>query len=337
MSATVVTPITLLTGFLGSGKTTLLNHVLADAAFADTAVIVNEFGDIPIDHALVRKANENVVVLPGGCVCCRVAGDLVNALRELHFQRAADAIPPFRRAVIETTGLADPAPILATLIEMPVVAARYSLAGVVTTVDGEHGARTLDEHPQALKQAAIADRLVITKADLAPAAALDALAGRLATLNPGARIERCVLGAVDPATLFDIGLRRSDATTHANGWLNAGAYARAGGDGARHDASIASFVWTTARPVDWSALADAFEALLDTAGERILRVKGLVNVAGEAGPTAIHAVQHSLYPPAKLADWPDADRTTRIVFIVRGLEEAFVARTLHDFLSTVPA
>jgi G3E family GTPase len=336
MSATVVTPVTLLTGFLGSGKTTLLNHVLGDKAWADTAVIVNEFGDIPVDHALVRKASENVVVLPSGCVCCRVAGDLVNALRDLHFQRAANAIPPFRRAVIETTGLADPAPILATLIEMPVVAARYSLAGVVTTVDGEHGARTLDEHPEALKQAAVADRLVITKADLASPAALDALGARLALLNPGARIVRSVLGGVDPGTLFDIGLRRSDASTHVDGWLNAGAYARVGG-ATRHDPSIASFVWTSTKPVDWNALADAFEALLDTAGDRILRVKGLVNVAGEPGPTAIHAVQHSLYPPAKLAEWPDADRTTRIVFIVRNLEESFVARTLDEFLSTVSA
>jgi G3E family GTPase len=336
MSATVVTPITLLTGFLGSGKTTLLNHVLSNAAYGDTAVIVNEFGDIPVDHALVRKSSENVVVLPSGCVCCRVAGDLVNALRELHFQRAANAIPPFRRAVIETTGLADPAPILATLIEMPVVAARYSLAGVVTTVDGEHGARTLDAHAEAVKQAAIADRLVITKADLAPPAALDALAARLMLLNPGARLVRSVLGAVDPATLFDLGLRRSDETTQVGSWLNAGAYARVG-DGARHDPSIASFVWTSAKPVDWNALADGFEALLDTAGERILRVKGLVNVAGEPGPTAIHAVQHSLYPPAKLAQWPDADRSTRIVFIVRGLEESFVTRTLDEFLSTVSA
>ena len=336
MSASVVTPVTLLTGFLGSGKTTLLNHVLADAAFADTAIIVNEFGDIPIDHALVRKASENVVVLPSGCVCCRVAGDLVNALRDLHFQRAANAIPPFRRAVIETTGLADPAPILATLIEMPVVAARYSLAGVVTTVDGEHGVRTLDAHAEALKQAAVADRLVITKADRASPAALDALGARMALLNPGARIVRSVLGVVDPGTLFDIGLRRSDAAMHVDGWLNAGAYARAGG-ATRHDPSIASFVWTSTKPVDWNALADAFEALLDTAGDRILRVKGLVNVAGEAGPTAIHAVQHSLYPPAKLAEWPDADRTTRIVFIVRDLEQLFVARTLNEFLSTVPA
>jgi G3E family GTPase len=335
MSATVVTPITLLTGFLGSGKTTLLNHVLSDAAHGDTAVIVNEFGAIPVDHALVRKSSENVVVLPSGCVCCRVAGDLVNALRELHFQRAANAIPPFRRAVIETTGLADPAPILATLIEMPVVAARYSLAGVVTTVDGEHGMRTLDAHAEALKQAAVADRLVITKADLVSPATLDALQARLAALNPGGGIVRAAMGAVDASVLFDIGLRRGD-TTNATGWLNAGAYARVGGT-ARHDPSISSFVWSTGKAVDWNALADAFEALLDTAGERILRVKGLVNVAGEAGPTAIHAVQHSLYPPAKLAAWPDADHTTRIVFIVRGIEESFVARTLNDFLSTVPA
>ncbi len=168
MTATALTPVTLLTGYLGSGKTTLLNRVLRDPAFADCAVLVNEFGAVPIDHLLVRESSENIVVMANGCVCCSVAGDLVQALRDLYFKRAAGEIPAFRRAVIETTGLADPAPILHTLIEMPVVAARYALSGVVTTVDAEHGMATLDRHRESVKQAAVADRIVITKTDPCP-------------------------------------------------------------------------------------------------------------------------------------------------------------------------
>ena len=167
MTATTVTPVTLLTGFLGSGKTTLLNRLLGHPAAGDCAVIVNEFGPVAIDHALVRTASENVVLLPSGCVCCQVAGDLVQAMRDLYFKRAAGEIPAFRRAIVETTGLADPAPLARTLIELPLVAARYSLSGIVTTVDGQHGMGQLDSHPEAVKQAAVADRLVITKADLA--------------------------------------------------------------------------------------------------------------------------------------------------------------------------
>ena len=199
MAETPVTPVTVLTGFLGSGKTTLLNAMLADPRYADTAVLVNEWGEIAIDHALVRSSSENVVTLPSGCICCRVAGELLGTLRELHFQRASGAVPPFRRVVIETTGLADPAPLLATLIEMPAVAARYSLAGVVTTVDAEHGMATLDAHPEAVKQAAIADRLVITKVDRADGATVDALEARLREMNPGAVILRKGIEAPDPA------------------------------------------------------------------------------------------------------------------------------------------
>ena len=186
------TPVTVLTGFLGSGKTTLLNRLLADPRFRDTAVLVNEWGEIAIDHALVRASSENVVTLPSGCICCRVAGELLGTLRELHFQRAAGAVPPFRRVVIETTGLADPAPLLATLIEMPAVAARYSLAGVVTTVDAEHGMATLDAHPEAVKQAALADRLVVTKVVRAAPERVRELQMRLATLIPGPGCSRAV-------------------------------------------------------------------------------------------------------------------------------------------------
>jgi G3E family GTPase len=333
--ASAITPVTVLTGFLGSGKTTVLNHVLRDPRFAHTAVIINEWGAVPIDHALVRAATETLAVLPSGCICCRVAGDLVRTLRELHHQRAEGRIPDFRRIVIETTGLADPAPLLATLIEMPLVAARFALSGVVATVDAEHGVATLDEHPEAVKQVAMADRLVVTKADLAAAEVVAALEARLERLNPGARRLRADHGSVDAAWLLEAGLYRGEARApDAAGWLNAGAYRRVGASTAVvHDPRISSFVWSAAEPLAWEDLETALETLLDLFGSRILRLKGLANIAGEPGPRAVHAVQHTLYPSARLASWPDADRTTRLVFIGRDLEEGRIAPILETFLT----
>jgi len=330
-----VTPVTVLTGFLGSGKSTLVNRMVRDPRFADTAIVVNEWGEAPIDHALVRESNENIVTLAGGCICCRVAGDLVGRLRELHFQRASGIVPRFRRVLIETTGLADPAPLLATLIEMPVVAARYALAGVVTTVDAEHGARTLDLHAEAVKQVAVADRLVLTKVDRVEDAAVVELESRLAALNPAAPILRSRLGDADPARLFDAGLHRLDGPPDAAGWLAAGAY-RSFAPRGNHDPNIASFVWTLDAPVDAEDFGAALETLVELLGSRILRMKGLVNVSGREGPMAVHAVQHTLYPPAWLARWPDNDRRTRLVFIGNALEEASVAQILNSFLASKP-
>jgi G3E family GTPase len=327
MPATPITPITVLTGFLGSGKTTLLNRILRDPRYAATAVLVNEWGDVPIDHALVREASENVVVLGGGCICCRVAGDLVRALRELHFQRVEGAIPAFERAVVETTGLADPAPLLTTLVEMPVVAARYSLAGVVTVVDAQHGMHSLDAHREAAKQVAMADRLVVSKCDLAREADIAALETRLRSLNPGAATLRSGVEAPDPAALLETGLHRGGGRlADAEGWLNSGAYHRFGAP--RHDPEISAFVWTTPEPRPWDDVESSIATLLELRGERILRLKGLVNAAGEPGPRAVHAVQHTLYPSARLPAWPTRDRTTRLVFIGRGLEEREVAGIL---------
>ncbi len=233
--------------------------------------------------------------------------------------------------MIETTGLADPAPILASLIELPLLAARYSLAGVVTTVDAEYGMATLDAQPEAVKQAALADRIVVTKADRA-ADRVDALEARLHALNPGARIHRALHGDLDPALLFDAGLFRPGAAApDAAGWLSAGAYRRVGDPRPPHDPRISSFVWRAEEPLGWDDLERGLETLLDLLGDRVLRLKGLANVAGEPGPRAVHAVQHALYPPARLAAWPDADRSTRIVFIGRDLEEAAVARILESF------
>jgi G3E family GTPase len=325
----VITPVTVLTGFLGSGKTTLLNHLVRDPRFADSAVLVNEWGEVAVDHALVRAASENVVVLAGGCICCRVAGDLVKALRELHFQRVEKAIPPFSRAIVETTGLADPGPLLATLVEMPVVAARYSLAGVVTVVDAQHGMSTLDHHPEAVKQVAMADRLVVSKCDLAMPSAVDALEARLLGINPGGRPARSGATMPDAATLLETGLHRGAGRLgEAEGWLNAGAYRHARA-ASPHDPEIRSFVWSTPEPRPWDDVESSLATLVDLRGARILRMKGLVNAAGEPGPRAVHAVHHTLYPSARLPAWPSEDHTTRLVFIGRGLEEAEVAGILH--------
>jgi G3E family GTPase len=332
LAASVITPVTVLTGFLGSGKTTLLNRLLADPRFGDTAVIVNEFGEVAIDHLLVRQASETVALLKSGCICCSVAGDLVRALRELHQQRSTGAVPAFRRVAIETTGLADPAPILASMIELPMLASRYSLAGVVATVDAEHGMRTLEAHPEAVKQAAMADRLVITKGERAPPETLAELEERLRALNPGAAILRSNDAAFDPARLLETGLYRpGQRAPDAAGWLNAGAYRPLGeAQRSRHDPRITTFVWRREEPLAWADLEAALGTLLDRMGDRILRLKGLVNVAGEPGPRAVHAVQHALYPPARLAAWPDEDRGTRLVFIGRDLDAPSIAPILES-------
>jgi G3E family GTPase len=329
VAASQLTPVTVLTGFLGSGKTTLLGALVADARFQDTAIIVNELGEASIDHLLLRQASGDVVELAGGCICCRAAGDIVRALRDLHHLRSSGSSPPLRRVVIETTGLADPAPLLATLIELPVTAARYSLSGVVATVDSGQGMATLDRHPESVKQVAVADRIVVTKTDLAPPS--PELLERLASLAPGARILTAARGALDGALLFDAGLSRGAAAPpDARGWLNEGAYASHRAPG-RHDPRISSFVWRHAQPLAWDDLETALQTLRDVAGARILRMKGLAAVAGEPGPRAVHMVQHALYPPARLPEWPDADRSTRLVFIVRDLEEGAVAQILDSF------
>ncbi len=323
----------MLAGFPGSGKAALIGSLLADERFADTAVLMNELGDVPIDHALVRESSERIVVLAGGCICCRVAGDVVRALRELHFQRVEGAIPDYRRVVIETTGLADPAPLLATLVEMPLMAARHALAGVVTTVDAQYGLAQLEEHAEAMKQAAMADRLVVTKCDRVGEEALETLERRLDVVNPGAARLRSCNGNADPALLLDAGLYRgSEEQVDAAGWLNAGVYRHVGMPPARHDDRITSFVWTRPEPCAWEDVESALDTLVELRGSRILRMKGLVNVAGEPGPRAIHAVQHTIYPPARLAAWPDEDRRTRIVFIGRDLDDAEIVQLLESFL-----
>ncbi len=342
---TPLIPVTLLTGFLGSGKTTVLNHVLQQPGMAETAVIVNEFGEIGIDHLLVERATDEVVLLNSGCLCCTVRSDIADTLLDLFVGRANARLPQFRRVVIETTGLADPAPILHTLISDPLVAARYSLDGVVTTVDAVNGAGTLDRQPEAVKQAAVADRLLLTKADLADRAAAAALTARLAALNPSAPIVRVAQGAIDPALLFNLGFYDPQTkSVDVQRWLRDEAF-EAGHehdhdheqlDVNRHDERIRAFCITRDEPISWAALSTWLDALATMRGDDLLRLKAIVALSDRPGePVVVHGVQHLFHPPVLLPQWPSEDHRTRMVFITRDLPREAIEKTLAAFEEAV--
>lgn len=337
------TPITVLTGFLGAGKTTVLNHLLRQPALARTAVLVNEFGEIGIDHLLVEKLDENTVLLNAGCLCCTVRGDLTRTLREMLPRARRDEIT---RIVIETTGLAEPAPILATLMTDPVIASAYRLDGVVTVIDAVAGATNLRERPDAVRQIAVADRIVLTKTDLADPGSL---LHRIATLNPGAPVITARHGAVEPAAILYAGLfNPASKIPDVTGWLQAEAHTQHldpdahdpdghdpnGHDpnGHDHDERITSFCLTFDRPLHWQGVGMWLEMLIQTRGKDMLRIKGILNLQGQDRPVAIHAVQHVLHPPALLSAWPEGDpRTSRIVFITQDLPRAVIEEGMRAF------
>lgn len=339
--AAALLPVSVITGFLGSGKTTLLGRLLAHPGMGETAVLVNEFGEVGIDHLLLRKIDEDVVLLNSGCLCCAVRDDLVETLDELMAKRKTGQVPPFARVVVETTGLADPAPILHTLISDPALIRSYRLLTLVATLDAVHIGRQLDEHPEAAKQAAMADRLVMTKTDLARGAALASVRRRLRRLNPGAPcFEASLESGPAPGDLFDIGFSLTGKTADVRRWLEAEAHAERGGghapDGERHDERVGSFCLTFDAPVEWDDLVEWLKLLLASRGEELLRLKGILNIAGRSNPVVIQGVQHVFYPPAELPAWPDRDRRSRIVFITRDLSRAAVEASLSAFLGQAP-
>ncbi len=328
-------PVTLLTGFLGSGKTTLLNQLVRK--LPRTAILMNEFGAVALDHQLLQKMDGPMALLSGGCVCCTISGSLSPTLKNLWMARKQGDIPAFERAIIETTGIADPAPVLANLLHDPWVRARFRLDGVVTTVDALFGMGQLDTHFEAVKQVAVADRLLLTKTDLAPADSVAALRARLAELNPGADIVSVTHGEVDPATIRNLGLWNAD--THkleAARWLKPQRYRSAsaaplGGKPAGHDTRIRAFSVELDAPLDRFGLTAALDMLLSFRAENLLRFKAIVHVEGEPLPVVLHGVQHVLYPETRLDAWPDDERRSRFVFIVRDLDPAFVEKLLGDF------
>jgi G3E family GTPase len=332
-------PLSVLTGFLGAGKTTLLNKLLKDPALAGTAVIINEFGEVGLDHLLVEYISDNMVLLQSGCLCCSMRGDLVDSLEKL-LRDLDNGRVSFRRVLLETTGLADPAPVLHTMMTHPYLLMRYRLDGVITAVDAVNGNATLDAHPEAVKQAAVADRVVLTKTDLATFAQIDALRARLGELNPAAPVLEAAKGEATPGQLFGCGLYDPEKKTpDVKRWLKEEAYAEHAHDHAhyhdrnRHNDHIRSFVLTAHRPIPSGTLDMFFELLRATHGDKLLRMKGIVQLAETPEtPLVVHGVQHVFHPPARLPRWPDADRRTRIVFIVRDLPERTVRELFEAFL-----
>jgi len=330
-------PVTVITGFLGSGKTTLLSRLLRHPDMNRAAVIINEFGEVGIDHELVEASSEQMTLLSNGCLCCTVRTDLQETLRELFVKRRSGEVIDFDRVFLETSGLADPAPVLHSLASDGLLGAQYRLNGVVTLVDAVNGMGSLDTMPEAAKQAALADRLVVTKTDIADAAVIEALEARLRAMNPYALISRAVDGVLDPDTLREITPASVKAMTQdPNRWLAGAGAELAPGERASylgqrlarktgvHDAAIHSFCLWFDAPFTWDALTASLQVLTALRGPDLLRVKGIVNVEGEPGPVVIHGVQHIFHPPMKLERWHDADRRSRIVFIVRNIPRASI-------------
>lgn len=329
-------PVSVLTGFLGAGKTTLLNRLLKDSALADTAVIINEFGDVAIDHLLVEQASDGVIQLSDGCLCCTVRGELVDTLADLIDRLQTGKIATLKRVVIETTGLADPAPVLLSIMAHPVLMQAYRLDGLITLVDAMNGELTLDVHLEAVKQVAMADRLVLTKTDLVEKETIDRLAARLHSLNPGAEIlditnPRTKAGSLLAAGLYDPATKTADVSR----WLGEAAeHEHHHHDDHdhhhhhhHHDNRIGSLSLTHDRPLPFSAIETFLDILLSTQGDRLLRLKGVIELAEDPSrPLVVHAVQKMIHPPARLPAWPDDTRGTRLVVIGLDLPEDYVRR-----------
>ena len=314
------TPVHLLTGFLGSGKTTLLGRMLASPKLAGTAVLINEFGEVGLDHHLVERIDETVVLLRSGCLCCTIRGDLARAIGDLHARRERGLLPAFERVVVESSGLADPLPILTTLKADPVLRHHFRAGVVITTVDAVNGTSQINRHAESVRQITVADRLVLTKTDLAHADHVTKLLARVRQMNPDAPMVDAA--ELDVGTLVDHGASVSGFSATAVG--------DEGGQ-STHVAAIRSFTVTLSKPIDWTSFGIWLTMLLNRHGDRVLRVKGILNLAGEAAPVAIHGVQHLVHNPVHMAGWPDADHRSRIVFIVDGIDPALVRRSLAAF------
>lgn len=347
-------PVTILTGFLGSGKTTLLNQLLRRPTLDGAAVIVNEFGEIGLDHLLIEASEEQFALLDNGCVCCTVRGDLVETLKDLDCKSRNGEMSPLSHVLIETTGLADPAPILHTLMAEPDLAGKFRIGSVLATVDAVNGYATLERHPEAAKQAALADRLLITKTDLADDGMVRKLEASLAALAPGAALTHALNGAAEFDLLERATFDKQTGPDRLARWLD-DATAEIGhthecgsgcdhlthghaDPGSRHLHGIRSYSFVIDQPIEWSALAQWLEYVAALKGEDMLRLKGLVHVTQEPDrPLVLNGVQHVFHPPERLSAWPSDDRRTRLVFIVRDIEAGVIERTLTKFAAIGPA
>lgn len=345
-------PVTLLMGFLGSGKTTLLNRLVQQPEMADALVLINEFGEIGLDHLLVTHSRDDIVVeMSSGCLCCTIRGDLVRTLKDAHERFAHEGRRQFGRVVIETTGLADPAPIVHTLASHGDLRDLYRLDGLVTTIDARNGEATLDAHVEAVKQAAMADRLLLTKTDLVDGETLARIGERLRAINPAADVVRVAHGDLAASRILELGLFKSDGKiADVERWLAEERYRaddpvhhhthehdHTHGDHAhahdvnRHDDQIRAFCFTVEDPIPRQVLTDWLDVLLAMMGPSILRIKGILNVEGEERPVVVHGVQHVFHPPVALEAWPSDDRRSRVVFITRSVEREMIEHTFRFF------
>ncbi|WP_189436367.1 CobW family GTP-binding protein [Pseudovibrio japonicus] len=342
-----------ITGFLGAGKTTLLNRILKEPVLEHTAVIINEFGEIGLDHLLVDTIDDGIIELSSGCLCCTIRGDLINTLEDILRRIDNGRMKKIDRVIIETTGLADPAPVLHTVMLHPYLVMRYRLDGVVTLVDAVNGLDTIHSHEEAVKQIAVADRIVLTKTDLQEPS--DDLMAELKHLNPGASVLNAQDGSATAAALINCGLYDPDSKIpDVQKWLREEAYKdeqashdHHHGEGHGHDhhhdpnrhgKDVRAFTLETDRAIPEAALEMFLDLLRSSHGPKLLRVKGIIKTVEQPDqPLVIHGVQHVFHPPARLAQWPDADHRTRLVFITKGLPEGFVKKMFDAFTGGVAA
>ncbi len=322
-------PINMITGFLGSGKTTVLNQLLASPDLADTAVLVNEFGEIGIDHLLVKPIDDDIFLLESGCICCSVRDDFSDSLLRLHARRAQGSMPPFQRVLLETTGIADPIAISELVLSDKAIIQRYVCRKILTVVDAVHGQNNLDRHIEAVKQVSVADHIIVSKTDLCDAAQLQRIEERLRRLNPLAARSRSGLKPVDPGILSSAG---PAVTSRASQQLPRQNRPEQDASSSPHDHRFATFSLRWPEAVAWDDFVAWLEAVLIARGDSIHRVKGLLNVAGESRPWVIQGVQHSFYAPQKLDGWPSGETTTRLVFITSDFSKRAVLNSLEGIL-----
>ncbi len=342
-------PIAVITGFLGSGKTTLLNKLVQHPELKNSAIVINEFGAISIDHFLVDSATEDVIIMDNGCLCCTIKGDLVKTLQTLFTKRTCNQIPEFDRVIIETTGLADPAPIIHTLLDDPLLQTYYRLDSVITTVDCVYGLAQLDDHYETIKQAAVADRLILTKSDLVKPTEIEALKQRLQQLNPAALLITSIEGKIEQvADLFNSGLYNPNTKSiDVQQWLQAEVYDNNTNnqpiihfqkpqkiDQMRYDQSIQSFCIEYHEPLSWTVLNRWFQQLIALRGKDLLRIKGIVNTIESDLPIIVQGVQHILQPPTTLPAWPTTDRKSQLVFITRNIDKRILEKMLDIIVNS---
>lgn len=314
-------PVSIITGFLGSGKTTLLNQLVQHPKMENVAVLVNEFGEIGLDHLLIETITEEIVLLQSGCICCQINGDFVSTLTDLYEKRLAGDIREFSHVLVETTGIANPAPIIQSLISNQRLVSHYRLGTVVATVDTVLGESQLGEFKETVRQVALADKLLFTKIDLSDQAQRDSLTGIVRQLNPNASISEVANGSIEPSEVFiETSPLAGRKPNEIAAWL-----------GKEHTNSISSFSITLEGAFEWSEFVDWFDDLLFSRSRQILRVKGLLKVAGKSGPVVIQSVQHMLYPPIELERWPDSKRESALVFITCNLSRTAIDTSLQQF------